>query len=672
MKSARIGKSNMLFKLALKSMTRNKRLFGPYLFAGGFAVFAFFVMASIVFNALVMTLPHSQYAMAMMEIGLFLLGIIMVPFIGYTHGFLIKQRYKEMALYSVLGLEKVHIALMFIYESLMVYATVIISGCVSGLLMGKLLFMVMMRLSGLDVHASFDLSVKPLYITVIFFAVLYGMTLVKSIWEVYRSGPLKMMEKQRQIDKKPKFAVVRGLIGILLLAWGYQIAITMTVNSEIFLSFFLAVLLVIIGTYMTFRSGLHLLMQLLKKKKSFYYNANRFIPISGIHQRINHSSASLSNLCIFSTMVIITMMCTLSLFSGRDIITSYMYPNDMEWFVSRDDGMEKAKAFESIVEEETKRQDVPYRMGIMNYTSFIARIDGTKVYLEGEGPKHWIYITTLEAFAGVEQSLGRDPELKSLDTGADVYMYSTGEVYGYDFIEISNHTYKTSDINQSMGFEPRSSLNGLSIDYFIIAKNQQVYDNLMMGMEGFATKEDLQQRRGYYMNFEPEVGTEQAQALVEAIKTEADKRDLLATSRNGLTGYEDVTAMTGGLLFLGMFCCAIFMVCFVIIMYYKQISEGYDDRNQFIILQKVGLSDKEVRNTILRQIMVVFFLPLLLACLHALAAMGMITKLFATLSLYDAQLVLQSGLIVSGIYIIIYAISYSLTGRVYYRIVRRS
>ncbi len=675
MKSAKENKprkTGMLFKLAVKSMTGNKRLFGPYLFAGGFAVFAFFVMASIVANALVSTLPHAGYAMVMMEIGLFLLGIIMVPFIAYTHGFLIKQRYKEMALYSVLGLEKIHIARMMIYETLMVYGMVMISGCLSGLVLGKLLFMVMMHLSGLDIHVAFQLRLKPLLITALFFLGVYGMTLVKSIWEVFRSGPLKMMDKQREIQHKPKFAVVRGLIGLAILAWGYEIAITAVVNSAIFLDFFLAVFLVIIGTYMTFRSGLHLLMMLLKKRKSFYYQANHFIPISGIHQRINHSSASLSNLCIFSTMVIITLMCTLALFSGRQAISDFMYPNDMEWFVSRDEGNEDVQAFESIVEEKTQGEVPNYRMGSMDYTSFNAIVEDNQLKVDGEGSYRWIYITSYDNFVGVESSLGRRVELEPLKDSDSLYVYSTGKVYDKGNIQIGNERYTTTGIEASMGFDPRAALNRFNQNYYLITKDEVAATALRNHIKEQMPEDGLQYRRGYYMNFNPEVITGEKEVFVETIRQEADAKNLLTTSRNGINGLDDVTAMTGGLLFLGLFCCVIFMVCFVIIMYYKQISEGYDDRDQFIILQKVGLSDKEVRQTILRQIMVVFFLPLFMACLHSAAAIGMISNLFATVGLYDTGLVIRSGIIVSIVYLVIYGISYTLTGRVYYRIVRRA
>lgn len=308
-----MNKWKLLPGLAAKGIIQNKRVYYPYIVTGVFSAFTFFVFSSILHNDLTGTLPHSAYAWMMLMIGQVLLGVILIPFLYYANSFLIKGRIKEIGLYSILGLEKRHIGFMLVCETLILYVLVVMGGMILGTVLSKLFFLVLLKVSGLPVEAEFVFTRQALAETTIFFAVVFGINLIYSLVRVGKSRPVELLSGGKKGEKEPRWTILWGILGLFILAFGYATSIGAELDSSIFSDFFLAVFEVVLGTYLLFTSGSILLLKLLKKNRRFYYRSENFITVSGMLYRMKKNAAGLSNICIFSTMVIITLVCTITL-----------------------------------------------------------------------------------------------------------------------------------------------------------------------------------------------------------------------------------------------------------------------------------------------------------------------------------------------------------------------
>ena len=320
----------VLPKLAVTGILKNKEAYFPYLAASIFSVFIYFVFASILQNDIMRSLPKAEYILILMNIGLVLLGIILVPFLFYTNSFLIKRRKKELGLYSILGMEKYHIGIMMFYETVVIYLVAVVVGVIFGIVFSKMIFLLLLNMTKLPVDISFPFQIKALKGTLIFFAFVYFLNLITNLLQVGKANPTELLQGGKKGEKELKHLWFPAIIGVVTLGMGYKIAITAQIDEMIFLNFFGAVFLVIIGTYFIFTSGSIVLFKALKKQKHFYYKPKNFVTISGVLYRMKKNAASLVNICIFSTMVIITLLCTISLYIGTDEILEYEYPCDME------------------------------------------------------------------------------------------------------------------------------------------------------------------------------------------------------------------------------------------------------------------------------------------------------------------------------------------------------
>jgi len=661
-----VNKVPLIFRLSFKNIYMNRAIYGPYLFAGSFATFTFFVLSSIIYNDLVYVLPHSSYVYGMMLIGLFLLGIIMIPFLFYTHSFLLKQRKKEFALYEILGLGKGHVMLMLCFETIFVYGMVMLAGIVFGALMSKFLFLILLNLSGLPTEVGFAFKSKAFVQTGAFFLGLYGFIYVVSLRRILAATPIHLLKGSKQNDNKPKFPFIRALIGIGVMGAGYAIAVTSQVDGSIFADFFLAILFVIIGTYMFFKSGLHMLMQNLRKRKGIYYQPKNFITLSGIHQRVNKSSASLANICIFSTMVIITLLCTVSLFRGMESIHAFDHPVDAT--ITYVDGQYPEQKVRDVKDIEATIDQLKKEYGIktvklLNYSYWEKRAEYNEDYF---GRVRWMT---------KEEALKLNADVKDLQPG-HVMIYSTGPNVNFETIKFNDVQYPVQQELLNMHNIPKSTKNLFSDNIYVIAYDSEQIETMIVATPQQAPARyenhyDIviqdQEQKDYFTQGDS-AQAKFIHALYEQVNQE---QDVTISFSDAYEGAREVRTMSGGLLFLGLFCSVIFIVCFIIIMYYKQLAEGYDDHYNFDILQKVGMDKREVQGTILRQILVMFAIPLVFAIIHTLFGLEMIITLFATIGLYEEMVIRWSGVGVIIGYCLLYVYIYFKTSKTYYRIVAK-
>ncbi|HHV11573.1 MAG TPA: hypothetical protein GXX75_14975 [Clostridiales bacterium] len=656
-------KKGVIPRLAVNGILKNGSTYLPYLGISIFSIFTFFVFDLILKNDVMKTIPRAGYALMLMTIGFVLLGIIMIPFLYYTNSFLIKRRKKELGLYSILGMEKKHLGILMLIETLIIYVVVVICAIALGLLFSKVLFLLLLNLAKLPVEADFAISGKAVCDALTFYAVISGINLFANLIQVGKANPTELMGESRKGEKEPKRILLWTVVGLLLLGYGYYLAITSKVDSAIFLNFFLAVFLVVAGTHFLFTSGSITLLRGLKRNRGFYYRPDNFVAVSGMIYRMKKNAASLVNICIFGTMVVITVICTLSLYLGIPGIQKFRYPYEIQVDYVEGSFTEREK-WEQNLRELAQEEGVTLEdyhayssaeLHIVKKGDQILVRDGTADFAD----RYELCLLTQDVFNAMETAdvtLGKD----------EVMIYSTGADYGKDRIIFYNGTYNVKEeITESL-LRPKSYRNGFSSMYYVIVPDLEALEEIAKpyGVE-------LSDSYVYTVRMNPQGEEARKQAFSKELKE-------LSSAQPGFQGYmdyaedrEDMASIYGGLLFIGIFFGTIFLLCLLVIMYYKQITEGFEDQKNFEIMQKVGMSDSEVKRTIKKQILQVFFIPLAGAIVHTAAGMFMVINLMAALEFFQEGLIITCAVGICAGFAVIYGISYQWTAKTYYRIVKR-
>lgn len=656
-------KKGMLPRLAVMNIRKNRTTYLPYIGISIFALFTYFVFDLILNNEVVRTVPKAAYAFVMMTIGFGLLGFIMIPFLYYTNSFLIKRRKKELGLYSILGMEKKHIGIMMLFETIILYVVVTVSAIALGLLFSRLLFLLLLNLANLSVDASFSISGTAIWDTVKFYALISAINLLANLTQVGRANPIELMSESRKGEKDVKHVGIWSVLGALTLGIGYYLAVVSEVDSMIFMNFLLAVLLVVIGTYFLITSGSVTFLRALKKNKKLYYRADNFVTVSGMLYRMKKNAASLVNICIFATMAIITVVCTVALYLGIPDIQKFMYPYDMEVIFYGNDFLAKEdwkKGIERIAQEEgitiQEFHEYPYlELSVSVQENRFLSKDMT----EDIRDQYRLRIMMLEDFNLLE---GTSYELQE----GDVLVYSGGPDFGMEQIELGGMTYRIREELKSSIDSPKASNNIFGMHYMAVVPDKEKLTEIAASYQV-----DAANSMSYRMVLNLDTGGEQVQKF-------AAKVEQWISGETGFASLEEYTeekdgsvSMLGGLLFIGIFYGTIFAMCLLIIMYYKQITEGFEDQKNFEIMQKVGMSDEEVRHAIRKQILMVFFLPLLGAMLHTIIGMNMVIRLMAVLNFFRTGLVMLVMAGVCVVFALMYGICYQRTAKTYYRIVKQ-
>lgn len=648
-------------KMAITNIRKNGSVYFPYIGVSIFAIFTYFVFDLILKNDIMYHLPKGMYTLILIEIGFVLLGLIMVPFLYYTNSFLIKRRKRELGLYSILGLEKKHIGIMMFWESAIMYLIVTAAAIAFGLLFSRLIFLLLLNLAKMPVNVEFTISPLAIRDTMIFYAFVMGLNLFVNLVQVGRANPVELMSDSRRGEKEPKRIGLWSLIGLAALGTGYWLALKARLESSVFTDFFLTVFLVILGTYYLFTSGSIAVLRLCRRKKKFYYRPENFITVSGMLYRMKKSAASLSNICVFSTMVIITVVCTVTVYLGMDAILTSNFTREFEIILC---GQEKARGSE--VKEETARLAAEYGVALeeeLDYSCVEARVwqEGNAFVPEDAQGRNYgwkrLKMMTLEEFnllEGTEETL----------PPGEVLVYSVGIDFGYGSISFAGEEYSVKRELTKSRVEEKHSDDTFANVYLVVFADRE---ELRRAASGYGA--DAYGGTWYY-GFQPE-------GEAEALDAFSGELGRYAASLSGFAGYEDHReqekldeGLYGGLLFVGIFFGSIFLICLLIIMYYKQITEGFEDQKNFEIMQKVGMGDEEIRRTIRKQISMVFGLPLAGAILHTAVGMRMVYMLLGAIGFFEMQLLIgctAAGCLVFGL---VYGFSYRRSSLAYYRIVR--
>lgn len=661
----------LLPKLAWRGIVTNKNVSYPYLAAGIFSVFIYFIFASILKNDIITLLPRSGYAWAMLSIGKGLLAIILLFFLIYANSFLVKRRTREFGLYHILGLEKQHIGVMMFWETVLFYVGAVLGGVLFGVVLSKLMFLLLLRICRLSADVPFVFEPSAFTDTLRYFGVVFAINGANSLWQVGRAQPVELVSGSRKGEREPKFLWLYALLGAAALICGYWISITSQVNSMIFISFFGAVFLVIVGTYLLFTSGSVTFLKWMKTRKRVYYSPRNFITVSGMLYRMKKSAAGLSNICIFSTMTLITLICTVSLAIGLDGSVRFMYPYDMMFCykagsVTTREMEEKTAMLSEKYGLATERVDYYHKIDLPIHREanrISVRIGGGSDYKD-----YALYLMTQEDYSRVENrevSLSEDEAL----------IYCSGMDFGYDTVDFMGMEFMVQEELSTFFPYPKAEDNGFDTVFVLVVSDRQVWERCV---GAWCKANGIEDMDGYINDVEKlnvkillRGEEKEKQAFLEEFGEWGQGLPGFHSVQNGMERRENNRVMYGALLFVGILFALIFFMCLILIMYYKQITEGYEDRDKFDIMQKVGMSDGEIYDTVHRQIFMVFGLPLFGALMHTAAGMFMVKGLFAVLSLFDMQLIVGSSIGVSVLFAAVYGASYLVTAKTYYRIVKQ-
>lgn len=651
---------SLLPRMAANNIRKNGSVYFPYIGISVFAMFTYFVFGLILKNDIMYTLPKGVYAVMLVQIGYVLLGIIMIPFLYYTNSFLIKRRKRELGLYSILGLEKKHIGIMLFWESVILYGIVMAGAMALGLLFSRLIFLLLLNLAKMQVNVEFDIKPAAIAQTLIFYAVVMGMNLFVNLVQVGKSNPVELMSDARRGEKEPKGIVFWSIAGVMAMAGGYYLALRAKLDTMVFLNFFLAVFLVIIGTYFLFTSGSIAALRMFKRKKGFYYRPENFITVSGMLYRMKKSAASLSNICVFSTMVIITVVCTVAVFLGMQSIVTSGFSRGFE-IVFYGQGQVDRAGIRQETAALARRHGVELEEEIdYTYVKVSACKEGNAFRKDGDAYARWfkLYLVTAEEYNLLENTG------ETLEPG-QVLAFSSGEDFGAETVVFGEREYAIARELQESSILKKHANNTFEYTYmFVFADREQLREAAGI------FQVDIETQMSCMYGFWPEGDAAAVDAFSEELGQYAEGLPEFAGYFDRRENMAMQESMYGGLLFIGIFFGAIFLICLLIIMYYKQITEGFEDQKNFEIMQKVGMGDAEIRRTIKKQISMVFGLPLMGALLHTGVGMRMVYMLLGSIGFFETGLLVACTIGGCLVFTLVYSLSYKRTSMAYYRIVR--
>ncbi|MDF2949179.1 MAG: cell division protein FtsX [Sedimentibacter sp.] len=592
-------------------------------------------------------------------LGSIVIGIFSLIFLFYTNSFLIKRRKKEFGLFNVLGMEKKHIAKIIFNETIITAAISIVIGLAAGILISKLMILLLLKLIFFEATLGFEVPIIAVVATIALFVGIFIINLIFNIRQVHISNPIELLKGGNTGEKEPKTKALMAIVGTLCLGAGYYIAVVTKTPLAALNLFFVAVMLVIIGTYCLFTAGSIVILKKLKKNKKYYYKPQNFISVSGMIYRMKQNAAGLANICILSTCVIVMISSTVSLYIGAEDAMRTRFPRNIMVNIENVSD-EQAETLDKLIEKKTSELNVelknPVRYRVMN---LVALQDGSQFSSQNIdfSADRYAVLTfmTVDEYNKVEQknvSLNNNEALVYSVKGNIIG--NTLDIDGYELIIKERITTLSSAEILS---------DSLTNDFTIIVENKDIIDKAFQKYS--VESEELSYVYGFDTN-----AVEQTQIdLVSSLNKEFGEL--------GLTGYvsgaeefrDSFYTVYGGLFFLGIFLGLLFIMATVLIIYYKQIAEGYDDKERFEIMQKVGMSREEVRHAIKNQVLMVFFLPLVVAVVHIAFAFNVITRLLTIFSLTNVPLFALCTVATIIIFAIIYTFVYIMTARIYYRIV---
>lgn len=673
-------------KLAADSVRKNHRVTIPYILTGVLMVVLFSLLAQIAMDPELTSVTGGVTLQTTMLFGIIVVGLIAVIFLFYSNTFLMKNRRKELGIYNILGMSKGNISKILLWESLFYFSIALIGGLMLGQVFSKLAYLALKKMLGVDIPLQAVYSIDVLMVTTAFFAVVYLLLFVRMLFQVRLSNPVEMLRSSSVGEKPPKANWLFAIAGIVLLGCGYWMAQTIQDPIKALSNFFLAVVLVILGTFLLFMAVSVVVCRLLQKNKKYYYKTNHFISVGTMVYRMKRNGAGLAFICILSTMVLVTVSTTTCLYFGQDRGLKELYGRDAQ--VTRTVAIDNGAVLEdgqtlveaaltengyTISDPITFRYAKAYGYIISGNTFTLNRetAEALEPDWQQESKKGRFVLLTADGYekmtgVSVDVAQGQalwDKKDKGYGTLQDLDLSDgTLTLDGYGTLQVQE---VPKEIDYNLNF-------GDNTLYLIVSDEEtMVQMRTAMGSLDTAALYDA-----VWFNTDPKVETgdrlvQLKASLIDQLNIDDDSFAYAYAADFRCEASSNFLTVYSGIFFLGILLTIAFLIAMCMIMYYKQISEGYEDQARFEIQRKVGMTEREIRKSINSQVLTVFFLPLAVAGLHVAMAFHMIQKIMLLFNMVDIQYlaVITGGTVL--IFAVVYCIMYEITSKAYYNIVKK-
>ena len=671
-------KTGLYARLAWTGMVKNRRLYLPYLLSCTGMVLMFYILLGLSGSPMLAHMSGGGSSAIILRLGTVVIAVFSLLFLFYTHSFLIRRREREFGLYNVLGMGKGNIARILLWETAITYGVTAGAGLILGVVLYKLAELGLVRLLRDTVTYTLSVSVSSLLVTAALFAVIQALILLNSLRQLHTVNAIALLRSENVGERPPRAKWALTLAGVVLLGGAYWLAVSIREPLAALLWFFAAVIMVILATYLLFISGSVTLCKGLQNNKHYYYDTRHFVSVSSMAYRMKRNGAGLASVCIIATMILVMISSSSCLYFGAEDSANMRYPRDINITLA-------GETPEQITDGNIER----YRRAIADYTSE-----------RGVPPKdvqNYRYINTSGLFSGdtVQCWYSREGVSASYSELRDIYIVSTADYAARTGENVSlapnevllltykcsyerptltlamddvSHTWRVADVRNGYFLPP--TVGGF------IAQMTLIVNDTASAVQDFRTYNGhvVTMQYKWVYNFNTDLGDEECVALTQGVmrtlgEVEPEQGYMYLLAECRADGSADFYGSNGALFFIGIMLTLVFMLAAVLILYYKQISEGYEDQKRFEIMQKVGMTKKEIRRSIDSQLLTVFFLPLLLAGVHLAFAFPMIRRLLELFSLYNVGLFVTTTLVSFGAFALLYTIVYRLTAKAYYNIV---
>ncbi len=630
----------------------------------------YYMVSSLSMNPNMMNMIGGDVMQQILSLGIYVITVFAVIFLFYTNSFLIKRRKREFGLFNILGMEKKHLSIVIALESMIVFLVSMVLGIGIGILLDKAFYLLIAKMLNASIALGFYISYQSIVNSIILFLIIFVLMYLFSLIQINLSNPIELLHGDQHGEKEPKTKWLLALIGLICLGTGYYMSVSIQDPVTAFAFFMVAVILVVIGTYMLFTAGSIVILKLLRKNKRYYYKTNHFISVSNMIYRMKQNAVGLGNICILSTMVLVMLSTTISLWVGMNDIIETRFPRDITVSIN---SVDSNQALYTI-------DDMNYAIeqaGIQTEDELVYRTLSVSAFNQGNtytfGNENMslqdisnvvvLYFITLDDYnrtEGTNVSLAPD----------EVLVFPSGKQFDHKTIDIASNTFKVKGILDSIKADSNYSAN-LQNSMFVVVDSMDtlfMIDDLQKQAYG-DNASYIHTSYDFILSKSEEMSVKEATDALIA-NYPGDTTYMMVDTQEG--NYEDLLSLYASFLFIGIFLSFLFIMATVLIMYYKQITEGYEDKKRFEIMQKVGLNKREVKKTINSQVLTVFFLPLVVAAIHIVFAFPMIEKMLRLLYLDNTNLYIMTTVICFGVFALVYVLIYFLTSKVYYGIVRNA
>lgn len=661
-------------KIAAENIKKNSKVYLPFLISCICMVMMTYIVRALSLNSGLSQIPGGKNLQTILSMGYVVISIFSVIFLFYTNSFLMKRRKKEFGVYNILGMEKRHIIKVIFYETLYIAALSILVGILTGIILNKVFVLIIRHMMDAPAALGFELSPVAMVWSVVLFGIIFLLILFNNIRQVRLANPIELLRGSNVGEKEPKAKWFIAVLGLLVTGAGYYLALTIQSPFTLIQLVLLAVLLVISGTYLLFTTGSIAALKILKNNKRYYYRTKHFISVSGMLYRMKKNAVGLANICVMSVGVILLLSIAISLYVTTEDSIKDLYPNDVRVQMNLAGNIQEAEneaksktlqLAESAAEETQVSLD---KTAFFTYLSIpvvpaeggFTVVDGDDLAMtRGLANLYFIDQENYNSISGDHVSLNAD----------EVYIHGTNQEYEGRSLSIMDEQFQASamkDMKEFMG-ETAEAINDV---YYIIVNNPDILQRLERQQKPILGQYAIVLKTVGMIDLNKGTEKSQTEAFGTILKSKLKGTNMEVTSFETRASAGDKSrALRAGVLFVGLYLGILLLMATVLIIYYKQISEAYDDKERYGIMQKVGLSQSEIKKSIRSQILTVFFLPLVVTGIHVAFIFPLMKKFMLVVLLNDVHVFRGYTITAYVLFAIVYAIIYAVTARTYYKIV---